>query len=174
MPAPFILLDDARREGASPARLYRDPVELVVARRPEEVSGALARIGELSASGHHLAGWIAYEAGLTLEERLAPLAAAQTGAAGPLVWFGAFAGYEEIAAGDVPGWLAAQAAGAARLGPLDPALSPGGYAQAFAGIQRAIAAGDIYQANLTFPLAGAFHGDPLALYAAIRPAAAAG
>ena len=38
-------------------------------------------------------------------------------------------------------------------------------------IQQAIEAGDIYQANLTFPLSGAFHGDPLALYAAIRPAA---
>ena len=35
-----------------------------------------------------------------------------------------------------------------------------------------IAAGDIYQANLTFPLAGSYRGDPLALYAALRPAAA--
>jgi para-aminobenzoate synthetase/4-amino-4-deoxychorismate lyase len=34
------------------------------------------------------------------------------------------------------------------------------------------AAGDIYQANLTFPLAGSYRGDPLALYAAIRPAQA--
>ena len=41
-------------------------------------------------------------------------------------------------------------------------------------MQDAIAAGDIYQANLTFPLAGSFRGDPLALYAAIRPAAGAG
>jgi len=174
MPAPFILLDDARAHGASAARLYRDPVEVVVARRANEVEVALRRLTELHAAGHHLAGWFAYEAGLALEPRLMPLADVRTGAAGPLVWFGAFGGYHEIAAHDVPAWLDAQASGSASVGPLDPALSPGGYSQAFAQIQQAIAAGDIYQANLTFPLAGAFRGDPLALYAAIRAAASAG
>ena len=44
MAKPFILLDDARPGGASPARLYRDPVELIVARRPEDVAPALDRI----------------------------------------------------------------------------------------------------------------------------------
>ena len=34
--------------------------------------------------------------------------------------------------------------------------------------------GDIYQANLTFPLLADYAGDPLALYAALRPRAAAG
>lgn len=174
MPSPFILLDDARSQGASPARRYRDPVDVVEARRGEEVLPALERLGELHAAGHHLAGWMAYEAGLALEDRLAPLADSRTGAAGPLLWFGAFAGYEEIAAADVPAWLAAHAEGRAAIGPLDPALSPGGYQRAFAAVQGRIEAGDIYQANLTFPLAGAFHGDPLALYAAIRDAAGAG
>ncbi|PLK27339.1 aminodeoxychorismate synthase component I [Novosphingobium sp. TH158] len=174
MPAPFILLDDARAHGASPARLYRDPVEIVVARRASEVAGALGRMAELSEEGHHLAGWIAYEAGLALESRLMPLADARTGAAGPLVWFAAFAGYESLAAGEVPAWLAAHGDGGASIGPLDPALSPGGFARAFAAVQAAITDGDIYQANLTFPLAGAFHGDPVALYAAIREAAGAG
>jgi para-aminobenzoate synthetase/4-amino-4-deoxychorismate lyase len=48
----------------------------------------------LRGDGLHLAGYLAYEAGLALEPRLAPLAAARSGAAGPLVWFGAFDGYE--------------------------------------------------------------------------------
>ena len=174
MSDPFILLDDARTDGASPARLYQAPLEIVIARRADEVAVALARIGALHEAGYHLAGWIAYEAGLALEPRLMPLADARAGAAGPLIWFAAFAGYREIAADDVPAWLAENADGDARIGPLDPALSPGGYARAFAHIQEAIAAGDIYQANLTFPLIGAFHGDPIALYAAIRPAAGAG
>lgn len=174
MPAPFILLDDARSEGASPARFYRDPVELVIARRADEVLPALDRLAALHAAGHHLAGWIAYEAGLALESRLAPLADARTGAAGPLLWFGAFAGYETIAAADVPAWLTGRAEGKASVGPLDPALSAGGYRRAFEAVQAAITAGDIYQANLTFPLTGAFHGDPLALYAAIRAKAGAG
>ena len=174
--APFILLDDARSEGASPARLYRNPREIVVARRPEEVAPALARIEALAREGHALAGMIAYEAGLALEPKLAPLAARRSGAGGPLVWFGAFAGWEEIAADAVPAWLADNAAQgvATSIGPLDPQLSTGGYLAAFAALREAIHAGDIYQANLTFQLAGSWRGDPLALYAALRPQAAAG
>lgn len=172
---PFVLLDDARPGGASVARLYQAPREVVVARRVEEVEPALARIEALRAEGLSLAGTFAYEAGLALEPRLAPLAAARSGAAGPLVWFGAFDGYTEIAPGDVPGWLSAEAKGPfGAIEPMQPQLSPGGYARAFAALQEAISAGDIYQANLTFPLAGSWRGDPLALYAAIRPAAGAG
>ncbi len=174
MSAPFILLDDARAEGASPARVYRDPVELVVARRAGDVAGALERLAELHRAGHHLAGWMAYEAGLALEERLMPLADARTGATGPLLWFGAFSGFETVPADEIPAWLAERAEGGASIGPLDPALSPGGYRRAFEAVQAAITAGDIYQANLTFPLTGAFHGDPVALFASIRAVAGAG
>ncbi len=175
MPAPFILLDDARPSGAGAARLYRDPAVVVVARRPGDVEPALQRIAELSREGYALAGYLAYEAGLALEPRLLPLAEARCGADGPLLWFGAFAGYETIASRDVPQWLAARATTAqAAIGPLEPQLSPAGHAAAFAALQEAIRAGDIYQANLSFPLAGSWRGDPLALYAALRPAACAG
>ncbi len=175
MAEPFLLLDDARPEGASDARLYTAPREVVVARRADEVLSALARIEALRSEGLHLAGYLAYEAGLALEERFAPLAEGRTGADGPLLWFGAFADYETIPAAAMPAWLAARTApGLAGLGPLDPQLSPGGYLRNFSALQEAIAAGDIYQANLTFPLGGAFRGDPLAIYAALRPAAAAG
>ena len=174
MPEPFILLDDARPADASAARLYRAPLEVVVARQVAEVAPALERIDALRRQGYELAGFLAYEAGLALEPRLAPLAPARNGATGPLVWFGAFSGHEVIPATDVPAWLSRHGTGAATIGPLEPQLSLGGYARAFAHLQDAIAAGDIYQANLTFPLAGAFRGDPLALYAALRPAAGAG
>ncbi len=175
MPQPFILLDDARPTEASDARLYRAPVETVVARQADEVAPALERLDALRGQGHELAGYLAYEAGLALEPRLSPLAAARTGAAGPLLWFGAFAGHEVIPAAEVPAWLEAHATGgASSIGPLEPQLSIGGYIRAFGQLQEAIAAGDIYQANLTFPLSGAFGGDPLALYAALRPAAGAG
>ena len=174
MTAPFILLDDARADRASPARLYANPREAVVARTVDEVLPALKRIDALRGEGLHLAGYLAYEAGLALEPKLAALASVRTGATGPLVWFGAFESYRELAAEDVPAWLAKQAGGTAQVGPLDPQLSAGGYAAAFTALQERIAAGDIYQANLTFALAGSYRGDPLALYAAARPAAGAG
>ena len=171
---PFVLLDDAAADGSGEARLYRGPSEVVVARRPQEVEPALARIDALSRAGHAMAGYIAYEAGLALEPRLAPLAAARSGADGPLIWFGAFAGWEVLPATQVPLWLASLGAADAvsTIGPLVPQLSPGGYARAFGQIAAAITDGDIYQANLTFPLAGSWRGDPLAIYASLREAGA--
>ena len=159
MPQPFILLDDARPTEASDARLYRAPLEIVVARHADEVAPALERLDALRGQGHELAGYLAYEAGLALEPKLAPLAPARNGASGPLLWFGAFTGHEVIPAANVPAWLARHASGSApTIGPLEPQLSLGGYIRAFAQLQEAIAAGDIYQANLTFPLTGAFGG----------------
>ncbi len=173
--APLVLLDDARPEGAADAQLFEDPTEVFVARRPDDVAAVLdaADAGRRERGGT-LAGYIAYEAGLVIEDRLAPLAACRTGADGPLVWLGRFAEHRAIPADQVPALLAERGEGAATLGPLDPQISPAAYEQAFAALQRAIAAGDIYQANLTFRLAGGFTGDPLSLYAALRPAALAG
>jgi para-aminobenzoate synthetase / 4-amino-4-deoxychorismate lyase len=172
--APFVLFDDARAEGAADAHLFENPREVFIARRPTEVAKVLARAEAARAHGGTLAGYIAYEAGLALEPKLTPLAEARSGAAGPLVWLGLFDEARVIPAAEVPAWLAGNGAGEASLGPLDPQLSFGAYAQAFARLQAAIRAGDIYQANLTFPLAGSYRGDELALYRQLRPAAGAG
>ena len=173
---PFILLDDsrvegARTEGAPPARLYTAPNEIVVARQPDEVEAALARI---AAAPGHWAGMIAYEAGLALEPRLTQRLTARTGAAGPLVWFARFAEMREMTEVEAQGWLDAAIGGRGRLGPLDPQVSPGGYANGFDRLKSAIAAGDIYQANYTFELGGSWAGDPLAIYRALRADARSG
>lgn len=172
--APFVLLDDARAEGAADAHLFENARETFIARRPAEVADVLARAEAARGDCGTLAGYIAYEAGLALEPRLMSLAQRRSGAAGPLVWLGLFDAPRVIPAADVAGWLAENGAGEASLGPLDPQLSFGAYAQAFARLQEAIRAGDIYQANLTFPLAGPYRGDELALYRLLRPAAGAG
>ncbi len=179
-PQPFVLLDDARAEGASDAQLFENPREVFVARQPEQVLAVLeAADAARRRSGGTLAGYLAYEAGLALEPKLAPLAAERSGAGGPLVWFGLFDTTTIIPAAKMPDWLAERAgtgpeSTSAAIGPLEPQLSTGGYLDAFATLKEAIRAGDIYQANLTMPLAGPARGDPLALYAAIRPAANAG
>lgn len=171
MTEPFVLLDDAREDGAD-ARLYRSPREVVTARRGEDVGPALDRLQALTREGLHVAGYLAYEAGLALEPRLAGRLH-DTGA--PLLWFGAFDGFEAIARAEVPQWLAVHARPERpAIGPLEPQVDLGAYQRAFATIHGAIRAGDIYQANLTLPLAGPWSGDPLALYAALRPRAAAG
>ena len=169
--APFILLDDARSQGASDARLYEQPLEVVVARRSEEVEAALAQI---AATPGDWAGYLAYEVGLALEPRLAPLAATRTGATGPLIWFARFAQVTKMPSAEVERWLARETTGPGRLGPMGAAISAGAYARAFDVVQEAIRAGDIYQANLTFPLSGTWDGDPLAIYADVRRDASAG
>ena len=177
--SPFILLDDARADGAAPAHLYENPREVFAARRAEDVAEVLAEADAARLKhGGNLAGYIAYEAGLALEPKLQPLADARSGATGPLVWLGLFDDVREIAAQDMPRWLEERAAngggGDASVGPLVPQLSTGGYEAAFGELQEAIRAGDIYQANLTYPLSGPYRGDPLSLYAALRDAAGAG
>jgi para-aminobenzoate synthetase/4-amino-4-deoxychorismate lyase len=177
---PFVLLDDARAEGASDAQLFENPRELFVARRPEEVLPVLeAAEAARRAGGGTLAGYLAYEAGLAMEPRLAPLAATRSGGAGPLVWFGLFDAAAVIPADEVPRWLSERTGSGpesalASIGPLEPQISTGAYLAAFETLQAAIRAGDIYQANLTMPLAGSARGDPVALYAAMRPASNAG
>ncbi len=175
-PVPFVLLDDARSaESAADALLYEAPRALFVAHRPGEVEAVLAAAeAARREQGGSLAGYIAYEAGLALEPRLAGTVAARSGAMGPLVWLGLFDAPRKIAAAQVPEWLADRAQGPGTLGPMEPQLSPGGYAAAFAALNEAIHAGDIYQANLTYPLAGSFRGDPVGLYASLRAGSLAG
>ncbi|WP_293859516.1 aminodeoxychorismate synthase component I [Sphingomonas sp. SCN 67-18] len=168
-PAPFILLDDARIAGAAEARLYRDPVEIVTADRPEAVAGALAALCAGTARGLHAAGFLSYEAGHALEPRLAPLAAP---GALPLLWFGLFEGFTAIAPDAVPAWLPDPAG--AWAGQPRPGIDRADYGAAIRAVLDAIAAGDIYQANLTFRSAVAVAGAPAALYAGLRARARAG
>ena len=172
---PFVLLDDARAQGSSDAQFYSAPRREFVARRPDEVTRVLAQADAARvAEGGHLVGYLAYEAGLALEGRLQALANQRSGSVGPLVWLGLFDDPEIIPAAAMPQWLGAHAQGSASIGPMEPQISTGSYCDAFDTLQEAIRAGDIYQANLTMPLAGPARGDPVALYAAIRPSAAAG
>jgi para-aminobenzoate synthetase/4-amino-4-deoxychorismate lyase len=162
---PFVLLDDARAEGAAPARLYSDPVEIVTTRRPGEVATALEALRTASRGGLHVAGYLSYEAGAALEPKLA-----QEGSEAPLMWFGLFRSYREIAPDDVKTLL--PPAEGAWLGAPVPEVTRDQYVAQLARVTSLIEAGDIYQANLTFRTAVATAGHPLALYAGLRARAA--
>lgn len=177
LPGPteaFVLFDDARERNAAPARLYRDPVSIIAAYRLEEVQPALDRIAEAGEAGLHAAGYMSYEAGLALEDRLAPLARRhhiRPGSA-PLLWFGLFDGLRFIKPEAVQALLPDPSG--VRIEPLRPLIQEDAYYAAFDRVQEYIRAGDIYQVNLTFPCATRFHGDLMALYGAVRPRQRAG
>ncbi len=169
--APFVLLDDARVEGAGQALLFRDPVRIVRAETLADVLPALDRVEAAVASGLHAAGYMSYAAGHAFEPRLTRFAPRE-GDEGPLLWFGLFERSETFAPEIVPTLLPAPDQNA--VGLVEPMISRAEYDHAIGTVLDYIRAGDIYQANLTFLASVAIAGDPLAAYAAIRPHAAAG
>ncbi|MGA1799674.1 aminodeoxychorismate synthase component I [Sphingomonas sp. 4RDLI-65] len=164
--APFVLLDDAR-EGGAPARLYRDPVRIVRADTLAEVGPTLEALRDARAEGLHAAGYLTYEAGTALASK--PL---DVRTEGPLLWFGLFADYETIPTRDVAALLPDPAG--AWTGTPRPLIDRDTYDASLSRVLDLIAAGDIYQANLTFAATVPFVGDPLALYARFRRQAKAG
>ncbi len=165
---PFVLFDDARATGAAPARLYRMPQRVLTATTQADVAPLLAALRAAGQSGAHVGGFLAYEAGAALEPRLDPAVRDQM----TLGWFGIFGACEEIPSRDVAALLPDPAG--AWAGEPKPLIGRGDYDAALERVLGLIAAGDIYQANLTFRATVPVAGHPLALYAAIRERAQAG
>ncbi|WEJ99077.1 MAG: aminodeoxychorismate synthase component I [Candidatus Sphingomonas phytovorans] len=165
--APFVLLDDAR-EDAVPARLYRRPVRVVEARTVAEVLPALDMLRAARDAGFHAAGFLSYDAGAAFE----PVLGMPRATDAPLLWFGLFEGYEEMAAADVPALLPDPAG--AWIAPPRPGIDQAAYHDQFARVLDLIAAGDVYQINLSYRATVRHAGDPLALYAQLRARARAG
>jgi para-aminobenzoate synthetase/4-amino-4-deoxychorismate lyase len=157
---PFVLVDDA---ASGRALLFSEVREVVTAHAPQEVRPALVRLGQ----GGDWAGWMGFEAGHALEPRLARLGKLPP-AGEPLLWFARFGAVAEV---DAAALLAGF--GPVALGAVQPEIGEAEHAAALARVQALIAAGDIYQANLTFPARLAFSGHPLALHARLRAANAA-
>ncbi|MGB5559444.1 MAG: aminodeoxychorismate synthase component I [Paracoccaceae bacterium] len=151
-----ILFDEGPIAGGTE---FSDPVRLIRADEPREVPAALCELSSATAHGHWLAGFASYELGYVLTPRLAPLLPDNRDT--PLLLFGVYdtpkpARRDSVRAGPV------------RFGPLEPGWSFQEYQRAFERVKEYIAAGDIYQANLTFPMRLQAEGDAIDLYAALR------
>jgi para-aminobenzoate synthetase/4-amino-4-deoxychorismate lyase len=161
---PFVLLED-RLDPAAPARLFQHPLDVVRCDAADEVAAAFERIEVGLALGLHAAGFLSYELGYALEPKLAPLMPEPR--ATPLLWMGLFPAPRSLAAPILDAAFAA-------LGPPPPITALAAGHDRAAHVEKAgrvldlIAAGDIYQANLTFPLGFRYGGDPLGLYGALR------
>ena len=169
MTVPFLLFDDARDGGAA-CRLYQVPVGEVVAHGHDELRPALAALRVAVASGKHVAGWIGYDAGYALEDRLRPLARKLGNT--PLLWFGLFERYRILDPTERTAFLGDPAA--AHLGQPHPRIEQSAYLDAATQVKEHLFAGDFYQANLTFGCDVALSGPPLAAYAQMRARSNAG
>ncbi|MEK6542612.1 MAG: aminodeoxychorismate synthase component I [Pseudomonadota bacterium] len=168
---PFVLLDDARCSGAADARLFTGPIEIAAAAALCDVPHLVTTIDAWTEAGDYAAGFLTYEAGQAFEPRL--MANPSPGPAGwPYGWFGRFAKCQRIAAETLAALLP-DPRGAMVNAP-QPNISMADYERAITKILDHIAAGDIYQANLTFNATVQVHGHPLSLYARLRGSARAG
>ncbi|WP_292528636.1 aminodeoxychorismate synthase component I [Methylocystis sp.] len=153
---PYVVFEDGRSGGQ--ALLFDEPEEIIVARAPEDVAPAFARMESATRRGLYLAGYAGYELGYALEPKFA--AQATPTARTPLLLFGVFRAPRP--------WSLPPAEGAPPDITLSPAWSQEEYAERFNRCREYIFAGDVYQINLTFPLYGRYDGDPLSLYRGLR------
>jgi para-aminobenzoate synthetase component 1 len=148
--------------GGRPA-LFRTPRSILRADDAGGVPGVLDAIDAALGAGHWVAGLAAYELGYALEPRMASLM--PPGRPVPLLAFGVFDAPED----GIPALVrAASLADAARLSDPRPLWTAADHATAIVRILDWIAAGDIYQANLTFGLTARWSGDPLGLLGRLR------
>jgi para-aminobenzoate synthetase component 1 len=155
--------------GGRPA-LFAAPGAVLVAQTPEEVPRVFQEAEAARARGNWIAGYVAYEAGYTLEPKLRHLMPRRR--PGPLLAMGVFEA--PLAADAALARAAEEGRATAMTAPL-PQIGRRAYGNAARKVFDYIAAGDCYQVNLTFPMAARLlQGTPLGLYGAFRRTGAVG
>ena len=137
-----VVIDDRDPERAPRTLAFTDPSDVLVANSHEQVIEVLARIDTLLASGKHLAGYIAYDAGLTLDK---PIRSQHTPSV-PLIWLGVYDHCCQVTL-DQADCGSAQDTIDLRLN-----VSEDEYLRCIDRIRDYIAAGDVYQVNYTVKL----------------------
>ncbi len=140
---------------AGPGTTFAEPGYVVRADEAREVPDALREIDAALRNGAWVAGYSSYELGYALEPRLADRMPEKRKL--PLLCMGVFGA-------PVQRPLAAAGGG---LTAFQPRWDETRYGRAFRAVHEAIGAGDIYQANLTFPIDAGIEGTSKQLYAAL-------
>jgi para-aminobenzoate synthetase / 4-amino-4-deoxychorismate lyase len=152
----LIILEDNRQRLA-----FSKPKAVISAMTAHDVPDALAAMSSAHIDGWWLAGWFAYELGYALEPRLTHLLPSIDF---PLLTFGLF---------EAPRAPEDENAGRAYAGRIQPEWSAADYVGPFSAVKEALAAGDIYQANLSLRAKFPFVGDSRVLYEQLRAASGA-
>lgn len=167
---PFALFEN-NLDADGTAIVLEGLAETIAPTTPAELPDAFARIERLAHRGAWIATALAYRLGFALEPKLQH---ALDDSRRPLLHAWVFELCSHLDRNGADAWLQARLEAlpvdsrAAGLGGLEAAMDYERYAAKIERIRRYIEAGDIYQANLTFPMHGYAYGHPLALYARLR------
>lgn len=138
--------------------LFSQPERIVEAWHPQDIKEALCVMETAQAEGKWLAGTASYELGYVLTPKLFPKLPQNRQE--PLLSFGVF---NQVQSVPEP-----KTGGEARLGRFEPGWDFQTYSDAFDIIHKFIRDGDIYQANLTFPMTATYEGCPQSLYESLK------
>ncbi|MEP3347242.1 MAG: aminodeoxychorismate synthase component I [Litoreibacter sp.] len=153
MSAPRVRFD---RGPLGTGTAFKNARRVITATSPDEVPQAFVDLQDAQGQGHWLAGFASYELGYLMSRKLVGLLPEVRQL--PLLQFGVF---------DDPVAVEPLKGGRAELTSPLPMWSRDRYARAFEVVHEYIKAGDVYQANLTFPMQAQLTGTPEALYAAL-------
>jgi len=165
---PFILFENTLHSNTQEAAwLFTQPLREIIAHTPAELVNALAQIDQARQQGYYLAGYISYEAGYALSEKLVGLLE-QREAQQPLLEFYVFDQAQRLPVSDVSAALKSLPESPPYIQHWQTAETEEEYINNLAKIHDYICAGDTYQVNHTyradFTLAGSING----LYHALR------
>lgn len=166
----FVLLDDADSPDAPAqkrSRLYTGLVAPIDCRDASERESFFTAPQASLNAGHFVVGLFSYELGAAMHD-IADRADRVPVLASALV----FEQSKYLSRAEVDEWISAQMAAAScadfSIEKITADVDASAFSSAVDTIHRYIASGDTYQVNLTFPLRLTMHGNPIALYAALR------
>jgi para-aminobenzoate synthetase/4-amino-4-deoxychorismate lyase len=147
-------------EKDSQSFLFSKPKQVLVAYGAKEALAALNKIEELQAQGFWLAGYFSYELGYVFEERLKAFLPQRSET--PLLYLGVYDAPQNLDAIAVAALFEGVEPGVVEN--LKPQVSFEHYKKSFARVKEFIAAGDVYQINLTLKAGFDVLGNALGLY----------
>ena len=142
------MIRDTPKDGPGRWLLFRHPSKIYAATTLDDVRRGVEAVEKAVASGQWAVGFLTYEASPAFDDAFSVHPPGKL----PLAWWGIFDGPEQVF----------DTLDSENLPPPDldwrPRITRDAYGKAFGRVREAIAAGETYQVNFTFPLEASFTG----------------
>lgn len=157
--------------------LFLEPVDRLLFKAGENLEDYLTLLQDRLANGYYLAGWVGYEFGVMLEDRIVPVAQHLLDRKLVLADLGVFlepcrfdhlTGKNSFPFGEIGVQQGGQTDCSYTISDLVPNMTKEEFVRVLADIQNYIAARDTYQVNSTMKLLFDLAGSPEALYSELR------
>lgn len=165
---PFILFENTLPAYSDePVKVFTNPLCEIKAHTREELFTALARIDEERQKGHYLAGYISYEAGYALSNKLSDFLG-ETESDKPLLHFYAFDSVQHTSTEAITQILAALPESDPYIKHWQPTETEAEYIEKLDRVHEYICSGDTYQVNHTYRVTFDLEGSIDGLYKTLR------